>query len=183
LGTGSSARAAALNSSDGASFAQSESSSMFSFAEHLRTHAPFLVSWAPALFSAVLGALLWSMFSTFFSRQTIVTRPRGSPKDEDNYVFLDNDPAAEEHPMSMGETAPIPFVQAKYTESEMLQKSAEFYTAMNGRRTVRHFSSKPVSPEVIKNIIHTAGWSLVFIFSAYSVGTNYVFSRPMPLYK
>lgn len=43
------------------------------------------------------------------------------------------------------------------SEEEMLSASAEFYTKMKRRRTVRDFSDKAVPEEVIKNCILTAG--------------------------
>lgn len=42
------------------------------------------------------------------------------------------------------------------SEDEMLEKSRSLYHAMNKRRSVREYSSKPVSKEVIENIILTA---------------------------
>ena len=43
------------------------------------------------------------------------------------------------------------------TEEEMVQYSAEFYSEMNQRRTVRDFSSKPIAKDIIENCIKTAG--------------------------
>lgn len=51
----------------------------------------------------------------------------------------------------------IPFVHEAFAESEMIKRSNEFYNYMNKRRTVRHYSPKPVPIEVIRNIIRTAG--------------------------
>lgn len=45
----------------------------------------------------------------------------------------------------------------RYSESEMITRSVEFYMDMNNRRTVRHYSSEPVPKDVIENIIRTAG--------------------------
>ena len=42
-------------------------------------------------------------------------------------------------------------------EKKMIQKSDEFYSEMNQRRTVREFSSKPIDKEIIANCIKTAG--------------------------
>lgn len=44
-------------------------------------------------------------------------------------------------------------------EKEMIQKSEEFYSEMNRRRTVREFSSKPIDRRIIENCIKTAGSS------------------------
>lgn len=45
----------------------------------------------------------------------------------------------------------------RYTEKEMIQRSAEFYDDMNNRRTCRFYSSEPVPKEVIENIIRVGG--------------------------
>lgn len=45
----------------------------------------------------------------------------------------------------------------EYTVDEMRQRSADFYVEMNNRRTVRDFSERPVSQEIIENCIRTAG--------------------------
>lgn len=46
-----------------------------------------------------------------------------------------------------------PFVEPK----EMLDESKAFLEKMESRRTIRHFSDKPVAKEVIENIVKTAG--------------------------
>lgn len=43
------------------------------------------------------------------------------------------------------------------SELELLQNSKKFYQEMNSRRTVRDFDTRPVSLEVLENIIRTAG--------------------------
>ena len=53
----------------------------------------------------------------------------------------------------------VPFHIAKYTEEVAIQRSKEFYTLCNGRRSVRFFSDADVPMEVIENIVHTAGTS------------------------
>ncbi|KAJ8919731.1 hypothetical protein NQ315_006259 [Exocentrus adspersus] len=45
----------------------------------------------------------------------------------------------------------------KIPVDQAVKKSEEFYTLMNKRRTVRHFSTQPVPREIIHNIIKTAG--------------------------
>lgn len=50
----------------------------------------------------------------------------------------------------------IKFTQEIYSEEEMLFRSKVFYEWMNKRRSVRDFSDKPISKEVIENIILTA---------------------------
>ncbi|MBD78859.1 MAG: nitroreductase family protein [Crocinitomicaceae bacterium] len=51
----------------------------------------------------------------------------------------------------------VPFQFEEKTEDQMLASSKAFYEEMNRRRSVREFSDKPVSIEVIKNIIRSAG--------------------------
>ena len=43
------------------------------------------------------------------------------------------------------------------SNEEMEKRASDFYTLMKKRRTVRHFSDKPVPDGVIANAIHTAG--------------------------
>ena len=52
----------------------------------------------------------------------------------------------------------IPFeIYAKYTEDEMKQRARDFYELLNKRRTVRNFSDKKVSKEIIENCVKAAG--------------------------
>ena len=68
------------------------------------------------------------------------------------------------------------------TEDEMIEKSAEFYKLMNGRRTLRFYSEKKIPKEVIDNIIATAGtapsgahtepWTYIVVsFNSIKIGT------------
>lgn len=53
----------------------------------------------------------------------------------------------------------FPFVaysKDTFDADEMIKRSAEFFSMMDKRRTVRDFSDKPVPKEVIENIIRTA---------------------------
>lgn len=53
----------------------------------------------------------------------------------------------------------FPYVSYKkqtYSNTEMVDRSNEFYKWMDTRRTVRDFSDKPIDPKVIENIILTA---------------------------
>lgn len=45
----------------------------------------------------------------------------------------------------------------EYSADEMIKRSTEFYNQVKNRRTVRDFSNKPVSREVIENCIKAAG--------------------------
>ncbi|XP_053193349.1 iodotyrosine deiodinase 1 isoform X2 [Scomber japonicus] len=51
----------------------------------------------------------------------------------------------------------VPYSPPRYPEEKMLQRSQEFYTLMNQRRSVRFISPEPVPREVIDNVIRTAG--------------------------
>ena len=51
---------------------------------------------------------------------------------------------------------PLPDYQ-EYSESEMQRRAAAFRSEMNRRRTVRHYSEKPVPRELIEECIRAAG--------------------------
>lgn len=53
--------------------------------------------------------------------------------------------------------AHVPYLPTRYSEEAMLEKSQDFYTLMNQRRSVRFISPEPVPREVIDNVIRTAG--------------------------
>ncbi|MEO1448882.1 MAG: nitroreductase family protein [Bacteroidota bacterium] len=59
--------------------------------------------------------------------------------------------------MSTEPTTPlIPYRRTSYEAAEMIQRSAEHFSWMDTRRTLRMFSDKPVPREVIENIIMAA---------------------------
>ncbi len=45
----------------------------------------------------------------------------------------------------------------EYPQNEMIKRSEEFYSELKRRRTIREFSSRPVSEEIIKNCLAAAG--------------------------
>ncbi|XP_038622853.1 iodotyrosine deiodinase 1 [Tachyglossus aculeatus] len=51
----------------------------------------------------------------------------------------------------------VPLSWKRYPESEMIQRSKEFYELLQKRRSVRFISNEPVPREVIDNVIKTAG--------------------------
>ncbi|XP_028296020.1 iodotyrosine deiodinase [Gouania willdenowi] len=53
--------------------------------------------------------------------------------------------------------AHVPYSPQRYPEKTMLERSRDFYSVMNQRRSVRFISPEPVPREVIDNVIHTAG--------------------------
>lgn len=50
----------------------------------------------------------------------------------------------------------VSYKQVKFEEGEMIKRSAEFYSYMDKRRSVREFSDKDVPREIIENIIKAA---------------------------
>jgi len=56
----------------------------------------------------------------------------------------------------MAEQNFIPYRGIRYNKVEILQRSREFYQFMDKRRSIRDFSDKPVSREIIENLIMTA---------------------------
>lgn len=77
-----------------------------------------------------------------------ITESSSDISDNENDDFLPALPADLQH---------IPLKFTKLPPEISLTKSEEFYNLMNGRRTVRHFSSEPVPKEILYNIIKTAG--------------------------
>ena len=50
----------------------------------------------------------------------------------------------------------IPYRPARFGEDEMLRRAEAFYTELDGRRSVRHFSDEPVPRRLIELAIRTA---------------------------
>lgn len=50
----------------------------------------------------------------------------------------------------------IRYKQLAYSEDDMLKRSRNYFEWLDKRRSVRHFSNKPVAKEVIENIIKSA---------------------------
>lgn len=50
----------------------------------------------------------------------------------------------------------IPYEGITYSEETSLERSQEFYEYMDRRRTVREFSDRPVSKDIIDNLVMTA---------------------------
>lgn len=57
--------------------------------------------------------------------------------------------------MSAHKTIPLEF--NSYSPDEQERRAAEFYEMCNSRRTVRHFSDRPVPRKLIETLIRTAG--------------------------
>ena len=140
---------------------------------YVETNAPFLLACGPVVATAAVCFVIWKVFS----KQTTSPSPggrgqtqrpsangsavSGSPKDEDDYVFMDNSGGeADGYPYTHSEAEEgdhIPYSPQLYSEEDMVHRSHQFYVDMNKRRSVRFFSDRPVPEEVIKNIIKTAG--------------------------
>ncbi|KAM4712494.1 iodotyrosine deiodinase [Anableps anableps] len=67
--------------------------------------------------------------------------------DEDEWVENDEEE----------DLAHVPYSPQRYPEETMLQRSKDFYSLMNQRRSVRFISPEPVPREVIDKVILTAG--------------------------
>ncbi len=57
----------------------------------------------------------------------------------------------------MDEKQFIPLQFQEHPAEEMRERAAELYAAMRSRRTVRHFSDRPVPMDVVKQCLRTAG--------------------------
>lgn len=51
----------------------------------------------------------------------------------------------------------IPYKAESYSAEETITRSEEYFCFLDSRRSVRHFSERPVPKQVIENIIRTAG--------------------------
>lgn len=60
-------------------------------------------------------------------------------------------------PLHSSDTPKIPYKPQRFSETEMIAKSREYYETLNKRRSVRFFSDEPVPMEVIENIVRAAG--------------------------
>lgn len=58
--------------------------------------------------------------------------------------------------MPVKEYSFIPYLSEEFDEEEMIQRSREFHEWSEKRRSLRHFSSRPVPKEVMENIILAA---------------------------
>ena len=65
----------------------------------------------------------------------------------------------------------LPYHPIKFTEHEMLKRSQLFYEQMKSRRSVRCFSSRPVSIKLVQNLIKTAGQLKKFLMGECVSGT------------
>ena len=69
------------------------------------------------------------------------------------------DTAPDEHDNIVQDApAEIPYHPVVYSENEMTKRSQYFYETMKVRRSVRCFSSRPISLKIIQSLIKTAGF-------------------------
>lgn len=78
-------------------------------------------------------------------------------KDDTENTTIDNEDGDWVEVNEEEEVPHVPYSPPRYPEETMLERSKDFYTLLNQRRTVRLISPKPVPREVIDNIIRTAG--------------------------
>ena len=124
----------------------------------------FIENYWKQVLSVTLPLVALYLIQCFFSkRQDGQRRPSQLPEEHPLAEFRDVRPSEEDEllnpPVHSEDTEQIPYVHISRSEEEMIQRSQDFYQLMNGRRSVRMFSKKPVPVEVIKNIVHTAGTS------------------------
>ncbi|XP_017771739.1 PREDICTED: iodotyrosine deiodinase 1 isoform X2 [Nicrophorus vespilloides] len=91
-------------------------------------------------------------------------------------VQEDGDDAEDDWIPSLGDVKHKQLEFNSLSEEEMVVRAKEYYKLLEGRRTVRSFSSRSVSKEVIRNIIKSAGtapsgahtepWTYVVVSSA-----------------
>lgn len=70
-------------------------------------------------------------------------------------IIIDDDEWVENNKEE--DLAHVPYSPQRYSEETMLQRSKDFYSLMNQRRSVRFISPEPVPQEVIDRVILTAG--------------------------
>ena len=133
--------------------------------ESLQEMAPFLTANWPILCVSILAILSVAYF--LLSTPAVNKEPIEGKKE----IISVSDRA--EHPLSefedekldptltlslhAADTPHKPFEFERIPEDEMLQRSKDFYQALNQRRSIRFFSTDSVPSKVIENIILAAG--------------------------
>ena len=82
-------------------------------------------------------------------------RPDGREESQNAYPASSILYSDEEARMVQPEFLPLQYHE--YPPEEMRQRAVEFYAMMSRRRTVRHFSDRPVSREIVENCLRAAG--------------------------
>ncbi|KAK3877320.1 hypothetical protein Pcinc_017971 [Petrolisthes cinctipes] len=85
--------------------------------------------------------------------KVVTDTERVEPEDDDN----NEDEEDLLPPIWPDDLEQIPYIHTRLTVEESEKRSLQFYNQMNARRSVRFFSSDPVSRTVVENIIRTAG--------------------------
>ncbi|CAG9855766.1 unnamed protein product [Phyllotreta striolata] len=119
----------------------------------------------------VVGLILYAICRggyIFYSKSQQKTLRGIDKKNEEAYEILqssssssssDNEGGEEDEltPALPKDLKHIPLEYTRFSSEESLRRAEDFYTLMNARRTIRHFSNEPVPIEIIRNIIKTAG--------------------------
>ena len=133
--------------------------------EFLNVYSPFLAAnWnyiTLGTISILFAALIWQMYLNPARNKVIYKKPKMVDKSEHPLSEFKEEMADPDQPTSL-HSPDLPHVKYSFVEldqNEMIEASQSFYIKMNQRRSVRHFSSKPVPIDVIRNIIKTAGTS------------------------
>ncbi len=135
----------------------------------LTEYAPLLVAYWPIITAVLLLLLSVLAYQKLFptgnksvkSPTTKISGTRDVDKSEHPLAeFEDERPdEAIAPPLHSADTPHVPYCPERLSESEMLSRSEAFYRKMNGRRSVRNFSTDPIPLGVIENIVKTAGTS------------------------
>ncbi len=88
------------------------------------------------------------MFSDFGDEVSWVSPPGGGGEEEEEWPS-------------------VAYRPPRYAEPEMRRRARDFYALLNGRRSVRHFSDKPVPLEVMQDIVRAAGASRLLQIGAW----------------
>ncbi|XP_041726806.1 iodotyrosine deiodinase 1 [Coregonus clupeaformis] len=124
-----------------------------------------LLSTLTPVFVAVLCVILAVLFKSFQKKEMKEVKPAAEvrpwvdedlqddteirTKEEDDGDWVES--GGEE------ELAHVPYLASRYPVEVMVQRSQDFYSLMNQRRSVRFISPEPVPRQVIDNVIRTAG--------------------------
>ncbi|XP_076840557.1 iodotyrosine deiodinase [Brachyhypopomus gauderio] len=113
----------------------------------------------------VVVALLFKNYRSTQSKET--TEPRGAAGEsrpwvdedlQDDTAISSKDNEGDDWAVEGTENLThVPYTPRRLTEEEMLQRSQEFFSLLNQRRSVRFISPDPVPRDVIDNVIRTAG--------------------------
>ena len=133
-------------------------------ATFLENNSPFLFNnWQWVALAVAIVVSFTIVLSNLFRKKQPPVHGRQSnimteehPMAEFQDTELDNMEAPSLH---SPDTPHVPYQYTHFNEKDMIQRSNDFYTFMNKRRSIRDFSPDAVPIDVLKNIIKTAGTS------------------------